>query len=642
MANNMKTKFTGLFRGWFGRNDSATPPPSEPVRSAAAASSPVTPPPAAAKTTNPFTPRYTTAEAAPAPSANGSEQLEIPLIAIINALPMDLKAKMIAVPTAGKTVALQVEAVIAQLAFGAVKITFGELRQLAPGTFVNGDSVYDSRPVSVPLNEILMRINPTLLARRPAAQKFEVDDEITGPFGGHGRGIAFTANPLKPSAQTAAPARSAMPAPPTSPAREVKPAAPVSFTPPASPVTPPISAPRPPAPAPAPTPAPTPAPPKSEPIAFSPLRQTAPLVAPIPFAEPSKPTTNGNGNGNHTNGNGNGNGHSHGAPTLPPFKFTAAPVPPSATPELPLAAQPTLAVSLRELAENWPDEIKREIVQNGLANLNVPLPMVLIEPGLKRGRVTMAWKELRTLINPQSLVSLSDDLGLELPLKVLAPAFLIAQKKLAPVRAKVAVSAEIPNLFFGFPQPEPVAPAAFTPTPLPTALSLAPQESMPTAAAPRTLATQKPGDTNIFSFSADGSAALGESNVFRRTPAPATEFSNKPAQPKDVVVSAVALPGVAGAVVALADGLRVAGEVPADVNADAISAFLPQIFERVNQSTRELRMGALNNVGFTVGNVPWKIFRVNSVYFAVFGRAGEALPKSQLAALAAGLDRKQK
>jgi predicted regulator of Ras-like GTPase activity (Roadblock/LC7/MglB family) len=98
---------------------------------------------------------------------------------------------------------------------------------------------------------------------------------------------------------------------------------------------------------------------------------------------------------------------------------------------------------------------------------------------------------------------------------------------------------------------------------------------------------------------------------------------------------------VAGAVVALPDGLRVASQVPADLNADTLAAFLPQIFERVNQSTRELRMGALNNVSFTVGNVPWKIFRVNSVYFAAFGRAGEGLPSAELAKLAAEIDRKK-
>ena len=45
---------------------------------------------------------------------------------------------------------------------------------------------------------------------------------------------------------------------------------------------------------------------------------------------------------------------------------------------------------------------------------------------------------------------------------------------------------------------------------------------------------------------------------------------------------------------------------------------------------------------FTVGNVPWKIFRVNAIFFAAFGRAGEPLPTTQLAALAAELDHKPK
>jgi predicted regulator of Ras-like GTPase activity (Roadblock/LC7/MglB family) len=111
--------------------------------------------------------------------------------------------------------------------------------------------------------------------------------------------------------------------------------------------------------------------------------------------------------------------------------------------------------------------------------------------------------------------------------------------------------------------------------------------------------------------------------------------------PKDVVTSAMALPGVAGVVIALPDGLRVANAVPVDLNADTLAAFLPQIFERVSQSTKELRMGALNNVSFTVGNIPWKIFRVNAVYFAAFGRAGESLPTAQLAQLATQLDRKK-
>jgi hypothetical protein len=52
-------------------------------------------------------------------------------------------------------------------------------------------------------------------------------------------------------------------------------------------------------------------------------------------------------------------------------------------------------------------------------------------------------------------------------------------------------------------------------------------------------------------------------------------------------------------------------------------------------------MGALNNISFTVGKVPWRIYRVNAVYFAIFGRPAEPLPSAKLAQLAAQLDRKK-
>jgi hypothetical protein len=52
-------------------------------------------------------------------------------------------------------------------------------------------------------------------------------------------------------------------------------------------------------------------------------------------------------------------------------------------------------------------------------------------------------------------------------------------------------------------------------------------------------------------------------------------------------------------------------------------------------------MGDLNNLNFTVGNVPWKIFRVNAIFFAAFGRVGEGLPTAELASLAGELDRKR-
>ena len=48
-------------------------------------------------------------------------------------LPLDLRAKLMVAPPAGQTIRLQAEMVISQLAFGAVKISFGELRQSGAG-----------------------------------------------------------------------------------------------------------------------------------------------------------------------------------------------------------------------------------------------------------------------------------------------------------------------------------------------------------------------------------------------------------------------------------------------------------------------------------------------------------------------------
>jgi predicted regulator of Ras-like GTPase activity (Roadblock/LC7/MglB family) len=176
-------------------------------------------------------------------------------------------------------------------------------------------------------------------------------------------------------------------------------------------------------------------------------------------------------------------------------------------------------------------------------------------------------------------------------------------------------------LFFGFPQPEggnsQVRPAATAPA-------------------------AKPADTNYYIWDDTSDRARLQDDEIKRGPSPGTKFVAKYATPNEVVSRAAALDGVAGSLIALPDGLMVASRLAPDLNGDTLAAFLPQIFAKVNQCTKELRMGELNNLNFTVGNVPWKIFRVNAIFFAAFGRAGEALPTAQLAALAAELDHKPK
>ena len=284
------------------------------------------------------------------------------------------------------------------------------------------------------------------------------------------------------------------------------------------------------------------------------------------------------------------------------------------------------------LVEAWPEGLRYEIVQMNLLDTQLVLPVEAVEQSLKRGKIAFPWKILRACLRPQPAPTASahDNVMVELPLKVVAPLFLNRQKEAGKAQHKVAVDDNIPNLFFGFPQPG--QPAA-APAPGDTAAQVA------HAAAPAT----KPADTNYYIWDDATNGAPPADTQFKRKPSglPGTNFVTRCATPNEVVSRAAALDGVAGALIALPDGLMVASRLSADLNGDTLAAFLPQIFSKVSACTKELRMGELNNLNFTVGNVPWKIFRVNAIFFAAFGRPGQPLPTSQLVSLAAELDRKK-
>ena len=274
------------------------------------------------------------------------------------------------------------------------------------------------------------------------------------------------------------------------------------------------------------------------------------------------------------------------------------------------AGTATIAVPLTALAESWPETVRQDIVQLKLVDARLAMPADLVEASLKRGRVAFPWKTVRSWIRPATNVgpSAHDATEVELPLAVIAPMFLARQKAAAKLQ-KPEIDETIPNLFFGLPKPEPSA-------------------------------TPKPADTNYYVWGDTSDSARVDDTDFKRK-AGGTDFVSRYATPNEIVSRAAVLDGVAGVIIALPDGLMVASRIPPEFNGDTLAAFLPQIFSKVTQCTKELRMGELNNLNFTIGNVPWKIFRVNAIFFAAFGRAGEALPSAELAGLAAELDRKR-
>jgi predicted regulator of Ras-like GTPase activity (Roadblock/LC7/MglB family) len=338
----------------------------------------------------------------------------------------------------------------------------------------------------------------------------------------------------------------------------------------------------------------------------------------------------------------NNNGNGNGAPKPVTPTVPAAPDA-SVAPQAPMDPA-SISAPLAALSEEWPEGLRLEITRSNLSNAQVLLPANLIEPALKRGRVTFTWQNLRSLIKPTPPpASVHDGIELELPLKVIAPLFLRRQKAAHRARQATLPPAEIPNLFFGFPQPQAEAPVkAPEPVEAPEPEASVPEAPLPQGNHPALKPVDaKLADSNYYIWGETNDAPRVDDTEYKRSQRPATDFTSRYATPQEIITRAMALPGVVGAIVALPDGLKVASQIPSGLNADTLAAFLPQIFDRVSQSTKELRMGSLNNFNFTVGNVPWKIFRVNAVYFAAFGCAGEPLPATQLAALAAELDRKK-
>jgi predicted regulator of Ras-like GTPase activity (Roadblock/LC7/MglB family) len=673
MSNIVKSKFAGLLRGLLRRFDDSDARTAAPPRPVAAAAPVRAMPPAAAPQVKPQ-PVRTPPPAAPAASLG---DLQLPLSSIIPVLPMDLREKMLMqTPPANASVSIPVEKALSQLTHGSVKISFGELCAALPGLFDHSGE-NDARQIVLPLNEIISRINPALLSRR-ATKKIEVTDDIASPFSARTPGAGF--------APAQAPAKAAPMTPPRAPE-------PARASPTPSPVAPPAavipktmaSATRP-APAvvvpPAPIPfSPAPAIPAASlgdlklplssiiPVLPMDLRekmlvQTPPASASVSIPVEKALSQLARGSVKISFGElcaalpglfDRSGGNDARLIVLPlneiisrinpallsrraakknevtddiasPFSartpgagFAPAQAPAKAAP--PIAAEISIFAPLSALVEKWPDAIKMELVQANMMSAQAALPASLVEPGLKRGRVTVPWKNLRMMIRPNPPpVSVHDGVELELPINVLAPLFFASQKAAGLAKQKVSVSAEIPNLFQASKKTEAAIPPALAPVPVPT----------PAATFPA-----KPDVPDVFSKARTSRDAVSEPE------ASGSDFKPPGATPREIVARALALPGVAGAVIALYDGLKIASEVPPDFNADTAAAFLPQIFDRVAHCTRELRMGALNKLEFPVGNVSWHIFRVNAIYFAAFGHAGKTLPTAQLASLAGELDRKK-
>ncbi len=322
------------------------------------------------------------------------------------------------------------------------------------------------------------------------------------------------------------------------------------------------------------------------------------------------------------------------APVAPTRATAPAPSPaPSAGPTSDVVLENGLfCIPVSLLAPTWPDAIKQDIAQFGLANARLDIPIDVLEAGLRSGKIEFNWAELCAWLNPASKtvqVSINGEQRLTLPIQLIGPLFI----KLRPAanRRKAAVMSDIPDLFnaAGVPQPPaapepgPAAEAAPAPEIAPSPARTANPPGRPEApvAAPQAVAP-RPAPTNL-------SELFGEP-------------TKKSWTPNEIVQRSTRLPGVAGALIALQDGLLVASSLPANLRIEMIAAFVPQIFGRLNQYSKELNLGDATATSFTIPAGTLQIYNAGLIYFAALSKPGENLPIQDLQLIAAELSRHTK
>jgi predicted regulator of Ras-like GTPase activity (Roadblock/LC7/MglB family) len=308
-------------------------------------------------------------------------------------------------------------------------------------------------------------------------------------------------------------------------------------------------------------------------------------------------------------------------PPTEPLASTAPP--PSGLPDC-------LRLPLSALASAWPAAVQAELTVLAGPEAVLNLPLDAAEQGLKRGKISVTWKQVRAWLQPtpstSATTALADDVVLELPLHAVAPLFL-ARHKTAVAPRRVTLPENIPGLFAGGgTAPEAAAAAAAAPalTP-PPSLAVAPELPRPAIPAPqlRLPTTAAP--------------------VVSAPPPPTADFlaqlNQRKFTPVELVHKTAALPGVAGALLALPEGLLVAGQLAEGRDADTVAGFVPQMFARNAQYLKEFGVSEPKRITITVDGVPLAIFKTPKIYLAVLGRAGQALPEPELAAAAEHLAR---
>jgi len=576
-------------------------------------------PPPAPATPQPPAHRPVATQLPPEPIPVTGDLIPFPLKAITDLFPAELKPAIRKQPSEHVQIQIPRALIEPQLATGAVRLTFAELRGFTPEIFFHPEAPGADTKLQLPLQMVIARIKP---ARRDGQRQQAVPTTIPSVFGKAG------AVPAPGPAPSGAEAWYT----PRRPTSEPKPEPPAAATP--------APAPKPSAPAPAPTAA-APAIPAPAVIPAPPIIPEPPQPAPPPAAI---------------------------AMPAPPPPVAAVPIPDPAP--APAQSADSLTILVQSIAPALSAEIQAAFAGAGAQTFVIPISE--FEPRMRTGRLRFKWSELQGWCVPPSSSSDAADMDVDLPMASVVPLFL-AVRNTADRRKKIEIDSRIPDVFGK--ANAPVEPAAAEPAPVipPAPVAPPPPPPEPPAAAPEPApapatswesrplriehTTVPPEPEPVAPLVPEPAAELTPA-----VPAPVIQVEHIvvpdpviPAEPAipappaippapaiqtngpaDAVRRIRELDNVTGAFVATADGLLVAADLP-DGNATILAAFAPTVFSQLSKFTEMAKLGRPEAVELHLGLTTIHLRKTGKLYLGILMPAGHSFPLAALAPISSSL-----
>ncbi len=320
-----------------------------------------------------------------------------------------------------------------------------------------------------------------------------------------------------------------------------------------------------------------------------------------------------------------------------PKEFKPVVSPPTARPQSPTALPKPVAVST-ELPVPASDLAAKPIPERAASSTPPPAkrPSLSVEP-LKTQKITANELTSETPELPRQVLSRSKG---PQPVAVPAPApappvsttASEAPKAMAPINPKSSV--EPPKVLA---HPRPVAADLSSvpsktekaPESAPTAVERQPTDA-PKEAVPRKVAALVPPSaipkTPVVEPRVTVSKTRDDDDEFDASELQALFMTEEHLDAKNIVKHTSRLPGISGCLLMFADGLPIAGNLPDTFSQDAFGAIIPRFMGKVQDYSRDLRLGTIETVTMHTEKGPVSFFMHDKVCMALLHSKSRFLP----------------